>query len=123
MFLTLVRKRGQFAIQICGEKRESKISLSLLQHLRVEDRTQVFGETKVKHKLHMYIHPSRGKVKRTQNYIIIELQSYRSTKLLNISFTLFAYNCYCWNYNPQTFGFKRKRSITNCGCSSLVLIH
>jgi len=38
----------------------------------------------------MYIHPSRGKEKRTQNYIIIELQSYRTTRLQNISFTLFA---------------------------------
>ncbi len=85
VFLTLVRKRGQFAIQIWREERVKNF-IESLQHFRVEDRTQVFGETKVKHKVHMYIHPSRGKEKRTQNYIIIELQSYRTTKLVNSLF-------------------------------------
>jgi hypothetical protein len=61
MFLTLVRKRGQFAIQIWREERVKNF-IEFLQHLRVEDRTQVFGETKVEHKyICTYIHPEGKK--------------------------------------------------------------
>ncbi len=61
VFLTLVRKRGQFAIQIWREERVKNF-IESLQHFRVEDRTQVFGETKVKHKyIRTYIHPEGKK--------------------------------------------------------------
>jgi len=67
MFLTLVRKRGQFAIQIWREERVKKF-IESLQHLRVEDRTQVFGETKVEHKyIGTYVHPEG---KKTEHRII-----------------------------------------------------